>query len=173
MINHAVIICFILNLHIGRDAFFQKHTMKNARCLPITMSRPVSGSETAHSECLPWECRQVVKLTSTNRDHSTAGTSTWGGDSQADQHAGQVPHQCKPGHWHHQHHNDHKNPNNCHHQNHHIHPHHEQHPHNQGAQVTVIPRAVLDWGASPHLKAEWDQLVGMDILAKPNPTYYI
>lgn len=27
------------------------------------------------------------------------------------------------------------------------------------SQVTVIPRAVLDWGASPHLKAEWDQLV--------------
>ena len=41
------------------------------------------------------------------------------------------------------------------------------------SQVTVIPRAVLDWGASPYLRAEWDQLVGMDILAKPNPTYYI
>ena len=38
--------------------------------------------------------------------------------------------------------------------------------------MTVIPKAVLDWGASPELRAEWDKLVGgTDILAKtqPNP----
>jgi len=32
------------------------------------------------------------------------------------------------------------------------------------SQVTVIPRAVLDWGASPDIRAEWDNMIqGADI----------